>query len=115
VKGARTFIAGLILAGLALGTLATESGLAQTPWSDDFDSYLTGSQMHGQGGWKGWDNNPLAGALTSNAYQRSGPNSVAIAGPSIWSTSTQALPRASLSSLPGSAFPAASPEPPISS
>ena len=30
-------------------------------WSDNFDSYATGSQLHGQGGWKGWDNNPAAG------------------------------------------------------
>ncbi|MBK9233821.1 MAG: hypothetical protein IPO15_24020 [Anaerolineae bacterium] len=31
-------------------------------WSDNFDSYATGSQMHGQGGWKGWANDPAAGA-----------------------------------------------------
>lgn len=49
-------------------------------WSDNFDSYATGSQMHGQGGWKGWDNVPSAGALTSNAQVRSTPNSVAILG-----------------------------------
>lgn len=48
-------------------------------WSDDFDSYVTGSQIHGQGGWKGWFNDPSAGALVSDAQASSVPNSVAIA------------------------------------
>ena len=47
-------------------------------WSDNFDSYATGSQMHGQGGWKGWDNSPAAGALTSDVQALSAPNSVDI-------------------------------------
>ena len=51
-------------------------------WSDNFDSYATGSQMHGQGGWKGWGNVASAGALTSSAQARSAPNSVAILGAS---------------------------------
>ncbi|MCB8942742.1 MAG: M36 family metallopeptidase [Ardenticatenaceae bacterium] len=51
-------------------------------WSDNFDSYATGSQMHGQGGWKGWDNSPAAGAFTSNAEALSAPNSVDILGAS---------------------------------
>src|SRR4030067_3611190 len=38
--------------------------------------------MHGQGGWKGWDNSPAAGALTSDDQARSVPNSVAILGAS---------------------------------
>ncbi len=55
---------------------------AGVDWSDDFDSYATGSQLHGQGGWKGWFNDPTAGALTSGAQARSAPNSAAIAGAS---------------------------------
>ncbi len=51
-------------------------------WSDNFDSYATGSQLHGQGGWKGWFNDPTAGALTSSAQARSTPNSAAILGAS---------------------------------
>ena len=51
-------------------------------WSDNFDSYATGSQLHGQGGWKGWSNDPAAGALTSSAQARSAPNSAAIVGAS---------------------------------
>ncbi|KYK24206.1 hypothetical protein AYK24_06440 [Thermoplasmatales archaeon SG8-52-4] len=28
-------------------------------WEENFDSYTDGSSMHGQGGWKGWDNDPF--------------------------------------------------------
>lgn len=51
-------------------------------WADNFDSYATGSQMHGQGGWKGWANSAAAGALTSSAQAVSAPNSVDINGAS---------------------------------
>ena len=50
-------------------------------WLENFDSYVTGSQIHGQGGWKGWFNDPAAGALVSDAQASSVPNSVAVAGP----------------------------------
>lgn len=59
---------------------APSLGRGQGGWSDDFDSYATGSQMHGQGGWKGWDNSPAAGALTSDTQANSMPNSVDIVG-----------------------------------
>jgi len=36
-------------------------------WSEDFDSYADGSSMHGQGGWKGWDNDPTWTAYVSSA------------------------------------------------
>jgi hypothetical protein len=49
---------------------------------EKFDSYAAGSQMHGQGGWKGWDNNPSGGALVSNVRGFSSPNSVLITGAS---------------------------------
>jgi hypothetical protein len=49
---------------------------------DNFDAYADGSQMHGQGGWKGWDNNAAAGALVSTAQAASLPNSVEITGAS---------------------------------
>ena len=57
---------------------ALRPGLAN--WSDNFDTYATGSQMHGQGGWKGWGNDPAGGALVSDAQSRSTPNSVAVVG-----------------------------------
>jgi uncharacterized repeat protein (TIGR01451 family) len=50
------------------------------PWSDNFDSYATGSQLHGVGGWLGWGDVPAAGAMTSSAQARSAPNSVDILG-----------------------------------
>ena len=41
-----------------LGSLRSSSKIpTNMNWSEDFDSYQTGSQMHGQGGWKGWANN----------------------------------------------------------
>jgi hypothetical protein len=55
--------------------------LALADWADDFDSYATGSQLHGQGGWKGWDNVEGAGAFTTDKYALSSPNSVDINGP----------------------------------
>jgi hypothetical protein len=60
-----------------------QSGSPQlVDWFENFDSYATGSQMHGQGGWKGWGNSAAAGALTTNLYARSAPNSVDILGAS---------------------------------
>ena len=53
-------------------------GYPNPGWTENFDSYATGSQMHGQGGWKGWGNVPGAGALTSDVQSHSTPNSVAI-------------------------------------
>ena len=48
-------------------------------WSDNFDSYDDESSMHGQGGWKGWDNNPASTAyVTSNRFNSS-PHSLEIA------------------------------------
>jgi hypothetical protein len=62
---------------IALGLWATGVG---APWLEDFDSYLTGSDLNGQGGWQGWDNNPGATAFTSGTVSSSAPNSVEIAG-----------------------------------
>ncbi len=47
-------------------------------WYDDFDSYATGSQVVGQGGWEEWG--PGAGALTSAAQALSAPNSIDVFG-----------------------------------
>ncbi len=77
---AQAFLSAVLVAGLVLGGLAWDVALAQAPWSDNFNSYAAGSQMIGQGGWTGWDNNPAVGALVSNALSRSNPNSVAITG-----------------------------------
>ena len=47
-------------------------------WADNFDSYLPGSQLHGQGGWKGWDNDPAFGASVTDVEALSLPNSANI-------------------------------------
>lgn len=47
-------------------------------WSENFDAYAAGSSMHGQGGWKGWDNDPQWEAFVSDAKSRSPENSVDI-------------------------------------
>lgn len=62
---------------LALGASLSVGAMAN--WSDDFDSYSNGDQLHGLGGWAGWDNSSAAGALVSNAHSASSPNSAEIA------------------------------------
>lgn len=51
-------------------------------WSENFDSYANDSQMHGQGGWKGWFNDPNAGAFVRDDQAHSAPHSVEITGAS---------------------------------
>ena len=45
-------------------------------WSENFDSYADGSSMHGQGGWKGWDNHEEFTAYVTSNKSRSSPHSV---------------------------------------
>ena len=63
----------VVVLGLSLAATAA-------PWFEDFDSYVTGSMLHGQGGWKGWDNDSTWDAPTTNAEWFSSPNSVEIGG-----------------------------------
>jgi hypothetical protein len=53
-----------------------------TGFFENWDSYAAGSNVHGQGGWKGWGNNPDAGAFVSDAQSVSPDNSIDIEGPS---------------------------------
>ncbi len=64
------------------GVLPPDGDPFASEFLDDFDSYPDASQMHGQGGWKGWDNNPAAGALVTSAFFNSSPHSVDIVGAS---------------------------------
>jgi hypothetical protein len=64
------------------GVLPTEPTVGPTEFIEDFDSYVAGSDMHGQGGWKGWDNSPAAGALVTDIFSHTAPNSVDIVGAS---------------------------------
>ena len=50
-------------------------------WSDNFDSYSLGQFLDGDaedGGWKGWDNNPVVGAYVVDDQTLSSPHSVEI-------------------------------------
>ena len=62
------------LLGVAL--LGTEVAHAFT---DNFDAYMTGSSIIGQGGWMGWDNGPAHNA-TVVAGGLSAPNRVFVTG-----------------------------------
>lgn len=69
----------LLPAMMALAITAAPTARAAA-YSETFDGYAAGSQLHGVNGWRGWDNTPGAGAQVSNAFAFSGLNSVAIAG-----------------------------------
>ncbi len=62
---------------LSAGVVASASVL-----NEGFESYVAGSAIHGQGGWKGWNGDAAAGASVSDAFAYSGSNSIAIAGAS---------------------------------
>ncbi|MEN6578468.1 MAG: hypothetical protein ABFD90_19135, partial [Phycisphaerales bacterium] len=49
-------------------------------FSDGFEGYEAGSDLHGQAGWKGWQNTATAGAPASNVRAFSGTNSVEVVG-----------------------------------
>ena len=49
-------------------------------FSENFDSYTAGSNVHGQGGWKGWGNDPSAAATVAGTPSFSAPNSIKIEG-----------------------------------
>lgn len=69
---------------LALASALVISGgmaLADTVvWSENWDSYPTGQDMNGVGGWKCWDSNPTWTAFTSGVQVLSSPNSIEIVG-----------------------------------
>lgn len=45
---------------------------------ENFDSYVAGSEIIGQGGWEGWLGDPNAGALVDDAFSVSPDNSINI-------------------------------------
>ncbi len=47
-------------------------------WYENWDSYPTGQDMHGIGGWKGWGNDPTFTAFTTDEQALSSPNSIDI-------------------------------------
>jgi subtilisin family serine protease len=53
-------------------------GASSASFSENFDSYVTGSNVHGQGGWKGWANDSAAAATVVDTQSVSTPNSIEI-------------------------------------
>ncbi len=47
-------------------------------FADGFEAYAAGSNVHGQGGWKGWQGDAGATGRASNKYAYSGANSLEI-------------------------------------
>jgi hypothetical protein len=93
----RFLAAGALVALLPTEGRASDAGLAQRPappsllipvapegpppnWIDHFDTYTTGSEVIGQGGWEGWAGDNTVGALTSSAQARSASNSIDVLG-----------------------------------
>lgn len=77
------FLSGLALVLFAcLALWPGRTAAAAGAFSDTFEGYAEGSNLHGQGGWKGWADNPTAGALVSSNFAFSPPNSVNITGAS---------------------------------
>ena len=50
-------------------------------FTDSFDTYVTGSNIAGQGGWETWDNNPAADTTVVATQAFNPPNSLFVAGP----------------------------------
>ncbi len=49
-------------------------------FTDSFDTYVTGSNIAGQGGWETWDNNPGADTTVVDTQAFNLPNSLLVAG-----------------------------------
>ena len=65
---------------VVLAIVGVSSIASASDFMDDFESYAAGSALHGQGGWKGWDNDPAWSASASDAQAYSGTISVDISG-----------------------------------
>jgi len=66
-----------VFAATAAACLVPAAAFAQ--WSENFDSYATGS-INGMGGWKGWANAPANAGTVVNTQSLSAPNSLQAVG-----------------------------------
>jgi hypothetical protein len=69
-----------VVAFIAL--LGVAGNLWAAEFAEGFETYAAGTSVHGQGGWKGWDNAAAGGAPVSNRVAHSGRNSIEILGSS---------------------------------
>jgi hypothetical protein len=68
------------LAVIMLLAIAGSSWAAE--FTEGFETYTAGTNVHGQGGWKGWNNMAAVGAPVSNRFAHEGRNSIEILGSS---------------------------------
>ena len=68
--------------GVAVAVAALSAVASASVFTEDFESYAVGSDLHGQAGWKGWDNAPGATGKVSDKFAFSGNKSVEILGSS---------------------------------
>jgi hypothetical protein len=54
--------------------------LQALPQLEDLESYPDGSQLHGEGGWKGWDDDPAFSAPVTGDQARSGAQAMDVSG-----------------------------------
>ncbi|HRW77118.1 MAG TPA: hypothetical protein P5207_00475, partial [Candidatus Sabulitectum sp.] len=62
--------------GLVFGLALIMASAAAAQWSDNFDSYDSGSGIYGQGGWTCWDDNPAYDAYVTGVQFQSSPHSL---------------------------------------
>ena len=60
--------------------LAMASPASAQLFNDNFDSYVNGQNLHGVGGWLGWDGDANSTGFVTNAFSNSAPHSLAIDG-----------------------------------
>jgi hypothetical protein len=61
-----------------LAGVAVLPAVASAQWSDGFEAYADLSNLHGQGGWKGFDNDPAHAGTVSTLFAHSGTKSARI-------------------------------------
>jgi hypothetical protein len=67
---------------LLVGCLVAVPGVVQAQYFfDNFDAYVAGSTIAGQGGWETWGGAPGANTLVVNNFSYSAPNSLGVVGP----------------------------------
>ena len=67
---------GRLMGAVGVLTCLPATVVADGSWFENFDSYALGSGLHGQGGWKGWDNDATWDAFVSDTFALSDPHSV---------------------------------------
>jgi len=65
---------------VALAMLFLSPAMSSAQWSENFDSYASGSALAGQGGWIGWAGNPAWTSYVMSGTARSAPNADAHSG-----------------------------------